>query len=242
MMKMTRRSLLRRTLELARSGFLVGGGMLAGHLLLREYPVRYPVTRLKEGQGGVRLIRPPGAVAEPDFLAGCIRCYRCQDACEIGAIQFFTEGAGRHFHSPYVDPSVKACNLCMKCTTVCPTGVLNEIKPSDRAGVRIGGVALNPDLCLSHKAKRIRREQALLWELGRPVTEAEDVLQRRGPCGECHMFCPVRGRAIRLEPGRFLAPVVFDEHCTGCGLCEEICRVNVRGDPAIRVVPVREYA
>lgn len=28
-----------------------------------------------------RLIRPPGAVDEKAFVAGCIRCYRCQDAC-----------------------------------------------------------------------------------------------------------------------------------------------------------------
>jgi ferredoxin-type protein NapG len=239
-MKMNRRAFLWKTLHVARSGFGIGGAMLAGHLLLRERTIEYPIGQDFRNRGRrTRLIRPPGAVQEPGFLAGCVRCYRCQDACEPGAIQFFTEADGKHFHTPYVDPSLKACNLCMKCTTVCPTGVLLPLEPADRAKVRMGTVELREDLCLSYKAKRIRREQALLWELGQSLTETEAAVQRRGPCGECYMFCPVRERAIKLEPGSYLAPIIFTEHCTGCGLCEEICRVMVRGDPAIRVVPVR---
>ena len=30
------------------------------------------------------------------------------------------------------------------------------------------------------------------------------------------------------------------EHCVGCGLCEDICRTVVRGEPAIRVVRTRK--
>ena len=238
-MKMDRRAFLQKTLHVARSGLGIGGAMLAGHLLLRERSVQYPIVQNVNRGRRPRLIRPPGAVPEPGFLAGCVRCYRCQDACEPGAIQFFTESDGKHFHTPYVDPSLKACNLCMKCTTVCPTGVLLPLVPADRAKVRMGTVELRRDLCLSYKAKRIRREQALLWEFGQSVTDAEAEVERRGPCGECSMFCPVRERAIKLEPGSFLAPIIFTEHCTGCGLCEAICWVMVRGDPAIRVVPIR---
>jgi Pyruvate/2-oxoacid:ferredoxin oxidoreductase delta subunit len=53
------------------------------------------------------------------------------------------------------------------------------------------------------------------------------------------MFCPLRRHAIKLEPGAFLAPITFQDACVGCGLCEEICRVMVRGEPAIRVVAKR---
>jgi len=241
-MNVTRRALFHKTLRVAGSALGVGGIMAAGHVLLRDRSSRYPVNQGRSGQQRTRLIRPPGAVPEEPFLAGCIRCYKCQDACEIGAIRFFTESEGRHFHTPYVDPSVKACNLCMKCTTVCPTGVLENMAPSRKAEIRMATVELDRDLCLSFKAKRIRNEQALLLEVGREATEAEGENQRRGPCGECHMFCPLRGRAIRLEPGAFLAPMVFPEHCAGCGLCEEICRVMVRGDPAIRVLPTRPWS
>jgi ferredoxin len=185
------------------------------------------------------VIRPPGAVEEEAFLAGCIRCYRCQDACDVGAIRFFTEADGIHYHTPYVDPALKACNLCMKCTKACPTHVLRPLEPEERAKAAMAAVELRTELCLSYKAKRIRDEQAMLVALGRKATESDALAERRGPCGECYMFCPLRERAIRLEPGAFLAPVVFEKECVGCGLCEEICRAVVRGDPAIRVVPKR---
>jgi ferredoxin len=186
------------------------------------------------------LIRPPGSINEKAFLASCIRCYRCQDACDVGAIQFFNEAEGKLFHTPYINPSVKACNLCMKCTKHCPTNAITPLEPVLRAKVKMATVELKKDLCLSHKAKAIRREQALLMDLGSSPTESEALDERRGPCGECYMFCPLREQAIKLEPGSFLAPEVYKDACVGCGMCEEICRVLVRGEPAIRVVPTRE--
>ena len=225
--------------KIAGTAVAIGGSLAAGFGLLKKQPRRYPVISGKYSHEGVRLIRPPGAVDEDAFLAGCIRCYLCQDACEPGAIQFFTEAHGRHYHTPYIDPSVKACNLCMKCTKVCPTGVLRPMKLEEKTEVDMATVKLNEDLCLSYKAKRIRDEQAMLIALGQPPTQATERLQRRGPCGECYMFCPLRRRAIKLEPGAFLAPIVFQDECVGCGMCEEICRVIVRGEPAIRVVTKR---
>ncbi len=216
--------------------------ILAGQFLLARKTTRslYPSRKLPYADRVVSgVIRPPGAVEEDRFLAGCIRCYRCQDVCDKGAVQFFTESAGRYFHTPYVDPAKSACDLCMECTQVCPTAVLQPMRPQDRAQVRMASVALDKDRCLSHKAKRIRHEQRLLSELGRPHTEVEGESERRGICGECYMVCPQRERAIRYEPGSLLAPLVYEDECVGCGLCEEICRVVLRGEPAIKAVPIR---
>ncbi len=152
------------------------------------------------------------------------------------------ENAGRHCHTPCVGPALKACRPRMKCTPQCPTGALLPMTTDQRAEVRMGTVELRVDLCLSYKAKRIRDEQAMMMELGRDATESEAPVERRGPCGECYMFCPVRERAIKLEPGAFLAPLVFPDECIGCGMCEEICRVMVRGEPAIKVVPQRAWS
>lgn len=236
MPRLSRRHLLKK---IAGTAVAFGGGLVAGYGLLKQRMRRYPVIPGKYGQEGTRLIRPPGALGEAAFLAGCIRCYRCQDACEPGAIQFFTEAHGKHYHTPYIDPSVKACTLCMSCTQVCPTGVLQRMQQRQKSKVDMATIELREDLCLSHQAKRIRNEQAMLMALGRPATEATAGLRRRGPCGECYMFCPLRRRAIKLEPGSFLAPIAFEDACVGCGMCEEICRVMVRGEPAIRVVPKR---
>jgi Pyruvate/2-oxoacid:ferredoxin oxidoreductase delta subunit len=128
----------------------------------------------------------------------------------------------------------------MKCTEACPTGALLPMEREDKATVTMASVELRQDLCLSFKAKAIRNEQALLMEMGKQPTESQALIERRGPCGECYMFCPLRESAIQLEPGSFLAPIIFTEHCVGCGMCEEICRTMVRGDPAIRVVPTRQ--
>ncbi len=233
---MTRRDMIKRT---AGSAMIAGAAMATGQALLDAQRTGYPVRQGAYPSEGTRLIRPPGAVPEDEFLAGCIRCYRCQDACEPGAIHFFTESAGKHYHTPFIDPSVSPCTLCMKCTQTCPTHVLEPLQWEDRAKVDMATVTLREDMCLSHKAKALRNEQAMLMRLGEEPTEATGTDERRGPCGECFTVCPMRRRAIKLEPGAYLAPLVFEDQCVGCGLCEDICRVMVRGEPAIRVVPKR---
>ncbi len=172
------------------------------------------------------LLRPPGALSEPDFLSACIRCYRCQDVCEPGAIHFYTERDGALLHTPYVDPAKAGCTLCNKCGPICPTGAL--VAFDDKADVDMGSVELSEDLCLSFKALGIRQEQELLTQLGKTPMDSQAVAERRGPCGECYMFCPLRGRAIKLVPGGFLAPIIFPDECVGCGMCEDICRTVVR--------------
>jgi len=109
----------------------------------------------------------------------------------------------------------------------------------EKGEARMATVILREDMCLSHKARYIRDEESLLMELGRSATESTAMSERRGPCGECYMFCPLRGKAITLEPGMFLAPVIHPEKCAGCGMCEDICRTMVRGEPAMRVVSTR---
>lgn len=232
MMAVTRRDIIRTTATAL--GVALVGGLV--HLLKLSRLTRYPIVRRPyEKLAGI--LRPPGALPERDFLAACIRCYRCQDACEPGAIQFYTESDGELYHSPYVDPEIKGCTLCNACGPACPSGALLPFE--DKSDVNMATVELSEDLCLSYKAKRIREEQELLVQLGRAPTESDALSERRGPCGECYMFCPLRNRAIKLAPGSFLAPLIYPERCVGCGMCEEICRTVVRGEPAIRVLRTR---
>ena len=189
------------------------------------------------GRQTIRGVPPQGRQGEVQTVrAGLLE--KCQDACEPGAIQFYTERDGALYHTPYVDPAKAGCTLCAKCGPACPTDALLPFE--DKTEVDMGTVELREDLCLSYKAKFVRQQQELLVQAGRKPTEVEALVERRGPCGECYMFCPLRNRAIKLEPGAFLAPVVFTEHCVGCGMCEEICRTVVRGEPAIRVLRTRK--
>ena len=166
-MKITRADFLRKIFSISGSAVVAASAVSLGHILLKKNSSNYPINRVLKDNASVRFIRPPGSLKEKEFLASCIRCYRCQDACDVGAIQFFNEAEGKLFHTPYIDPSVKACNLCMKCTKHCPTNAITPLEPASRAKVKMAMVELKKDLCLSHKAKAIRREQAPLiqWEM-----------------------------------------------------------------------------
>jgi ferredoxin-type protein NapG len=66
--------------------------------------------------------RPPGARDEDLFLALCLRCDKCREACPYRVIRpvRLTESlinAG----TPILDGS---CRQCMRCRPVCPTGAL----------------------------------------------------------------------------------------------------------------------
>ena len=113
------------------------------------------------------LLRPPGALPEPEFLARCIHCYLCQDVCPPGCIQMKPDpDADRH--TPFVLPRVKGCTLCLKCGEVCPTGALALL--TEKTEAHMGIAAVDEQLCVSHL--------------------------RTGACGACFTACPQRGKAI----------------------------------------------
>jgi ferredoxin len=74
-------------------------------------------------------VRPPGARPEAEFLALCIRCHKCRDACRYAEIVpvSITESiinAG----TPKLENGTW-CPNCRRCIPVCPTGaLLNTIR------------------------------------------------------------------------------------------------------------------
>ncbi|MDP6523552.1 MAG: 4Fe-4S dicluster domain-containing protein [Kiritimatiellia bacterium] len=147
----------------------------------------------QESEIGIYL-RPPGALRETEFLRTCIRCGACAQACYPDCIRFFDRGPNQD--TPYILPRKKACELCMKCVAVCPTGALEDVLEED---VKMGKAVLDKDLCLSHRG--------------------------RGVCEVCYQCCPRKGKAITQELIR-LKPIFHEKHCTGCGMCEEGCPVR----------------
>jgi ferredoxin-type protein NapG len=69
-----------------------------------------------------RLIRPPGALVEEEFLSLCIRCDKCREVCPWGIIS----------PVPLTQSVISAgtpilqgdCRHCWLCIPVCPTGAL----------------------------------------------------------------------------------------------------------------------
>jgi ferredoxin-type protein NapG len=88
----------------------------------------YLPVRLKRSQR----LRPPGALAEPDFLAACIKCGQCVQVCPVSALKpaELTDGFG--VGVPYYAPREQACDFSCdvgQCILACPTGALTYHRP-----------------------------------------------------------------------------------------------------------------
>lgn len=162
------------------------------------------------------ILRPPGAVAEQDFLAKCTKCGLCVGACPFDALVLASPGDERPIGTPYFRMRENACRMCrdIPCAVACPTGALTPSLVSDRDGE--GKEALNISLA----------------KIGLAVIDRETCIAYWGiQCDACYRSCPVIDKAITVEYTRnertgkhaMLAPVVHSRHCTGCGMCEHAC-------------------
>lgn len=166
-----------------------------------------------------RLIRPPGALEEKEFLRRCVKCGECMKVCITNGLQPALLDAGLEgIWSPVLVPKIGYCEYrCTLCGQVCPTGAIRKLTSEEKATVRIGLAMIDPGRCL-------------------PYAHAT-------PCIVCEEVCPTAKKAIRLEQvkvkdgkGREVLlkqPRVDLSLCIGCGICETRCPVS--GQPAIYV-------
>lgn len=168
--------------------------------------------------GDGRAIRPPGAVAEDEFLAACVRCGLCVQACPWQTLQLAATDGPVAAGTPYFRAREVPCEMCddIPCQRACPTG------------------ALVPTLA------RIADSRMGLARLSRP--EGCYSFIGAAKCDSCWGACPLQGRAITMQRGRtrlggFFTPTVDDAVCTGCGKCEKAC---IAEEPAITVTASRD--
>ena len=183
------------------------------------------------------VLRPPGALPEKDFLTACIKCGLCAEACvnrdtnidmetggqREGTLKMAKGGDSVLIGTPYFVPVEVPCFMCedIPCVPVCPSGaldmssLLNEKKELDINKSSMGLAVVHKESCIS------------FWGI---------------QCDACYRACPLLDSAITIEYQKnertgkhaYLLPIVHDNVCTGCGLCEQAC---VTEEPAIFVLP-----
>lgn len=166
--------------------------------------------------GNKTVLRPPGAADEDEFIAICIRCGKCIQACPHDSLLMGKEELGVGLGTPYLVARDKACYLCedFPCVNVCPTDALSGIE--DVYDVEMGTAVIDTNACIAYQGIR---------------------------CEVCYRECPLIDEAIKLniyvkpdDPTHAVfAPFIVSEKCTGCGICEERCVVNA--PVAVRIKP-----
>lgn len=178
------------------------------------------------------LIRPPGALPEPAFLAACVKCGACMKACPTRVLApSWLEGGLEGLWTPRADFALGRCEPdCDVCGRVCPTGAIARFTRAERRGTD----EVPP---LSMGTAFHDRGRCLPWAAATP-------------CSKCEEHCPTSPKAIWLEartvparhgagtrPVELLVPHVDVARCIGCGTCEHVCPVS---EPAVRVTSAGE--
>jgi ferredoxin-type protein NapG len=164
---------------------------------------------------GPKLLRPPGALDELEFLTKCTRCDQCMRACPENAILVAPPSAGLALKTPYLDPRSVPCFLCtaLPCITACEDGALVWPKRT-----LPGGAVMDGPKAVRMGTARVKQARCVTWE----------TLDREArACRICVDRCPYPGEALRLtkpSEGETVGhPVVDAETCTGCGICVFAC-------------------
>lgn len=175
-------------------------GVAGGLLML---PVFRAAGSSKNDNHG-KLIRPPGTIPEEQFIARCLACGECMKVCPTNTLQpcMFTDGFSR-LYTPKVVPRIAGCEeKCNLCGNVCPTGAIRKLPLEEKQFVKIGTAVLDRHRCLA-------------WSQNKE-------------CLVCDEVCPynaIEARVVDTVKGRFKVPVVNEDLCLGCGMCEQHCPI-----------------
>ena len=152
-----------------------------------------------------RLIRPPGALPEEQFVSACTGCGECLKVCPNNALQStFLEAGLAGLYTPRLVPRIGYCEeLCNFCGRVCPTEAIRPITIEEKHQIQMGIAHIDKSRCIA-------------WDTGKI-------------CLVCNEQCSYQA-VVGDDKKR---PSVKEEKCTGCGICENKCPVE--GEAAIVV-------
>ncbi len=131
-----------------------------------------------------KVIRPPGAVEELEFLERCIKCDQCIRVCPTNVLQpAWFEAGLEGLWTPVLNFRMGHCQLnCTACGQVCPTGAIQRIPVDEKLG--LGEFADQGPIKLG----------TAHFDTGRCLPYSKNI-----PCVVCEEVCPTSPKAIHAE-------------------------------------------
>jgi len=182
---------------------------------------KWALSREKRDSKTDGLIRPPGSVAEEQFLELCVQCGQCVQVCPGPVLHPAGLDAGLGaLWTPVVIPTRAACHPdCNFCTQVCPTGAIEPLTLEQKRRFVMGVAKIDRSICLPHCG--LEDCQLCFEECADAGYDAIEMRETRLEIGDIEegAFSDMEIEAM----SKIQAPYVIAEKCVGCGLCEYRC-------------------
>ncbi len=138
------------------------------------------------------------------------QCIRCGQCIEVCPEKALMAGGIEHGLSLGTPYFIPKDAPCTLCMDCPEVCPTGALKPLPMEEVRIGVAVIDEELCYAYHGDA---------------------------CRSCWNNCPLYDEALYMK--EFQYPVVVEDKCTGCGLCEYAC-VAVAVVPAIKIIPRKE--
>jgi len=136
-------------------------------------------------------------------------------------LPIFPPGAVDNFH--------EVCSSCGDCVPACPENAIQMI-PESITGKDLPVIKPSQNACIMctdlpcmkscpDNALIASQESFPAIGLAR-IVEDKCIAYSGNMCMTCYDACPLKRQAIVLKANK---PVINPEHCTGCGICENMC-------------------
>ncbi len=190
-------------------------------------------------------LRPPGALAEADFLAMCIKCGQCVQVCPVEAIVLADIFDGQGLGVPHIEAREQACDFScdgLQCVLACPTGALtHEIDYPREAQMGVARM-VRPESCLAMQGKgfsgvirgedydgKLRFEEIDRWN---PIALKDHPFDLE-LCDLCVRLCPIEIRRTQCKEGH--PPSGDENQCPPSGAISLVKMGENRYQPMIDV-------
>ncbi len=137
----------------------------------------------------------------------------------------------------------EACTSCGACVSACPADAI-QVQVNQTNGKELPVIVPSRRACVmcdDRSCIKVCEDEALLFpdnkgfpHIGLAVIREDICLAYTGSqCMTCFDACPLKRQAIQLKLGK---PVIIEESCTGCGICEQECVLTTM--KGVEIVPV----